>query len=211
MKIVIPLLFCLTLSLYAQTTDSLIIKSTNLTLSYNSSLIYPGARFGFEFPVTNIEIKKKKSNGEKVVINEKFITAQLGWYHHPYFHDNFYFTGGWTTRRIKPSGFFSQFSPEIGYSRTFLGGTTYTVEEYNEVNITKWAGYNYLLLSLGVGLGYDFEKIKDKPFAVFSKFNLLMMYPYNSTFYLRPTIELGIIYKPKSFLNHTINSKIKTK
>ncbi len=210
-KILIIQIFCLTLNLNAQTSDSIIDRSTNLILTYNSSIIYPGARIGVEFPVRSIEIIRKKSDGERVIIKDRFITAQLGWYHHPSFHDNLYLTGGWTMRRIQPRGFFTQFSPEIGYSRTFSGGTTYTVDENNEAHIKKWAGYDYLLLSFGVGLGYDFEKTKNKPFAIYSKFNLLMMYPYNSTFYLRPTIELGFIYKPKSFLSHKLKSKIKTK
>lgn len=210
-KILMLLLFCLTLNLNAQTSDSLINRSTNLAISYNGTVIYPGARFGFELPVRSIEIRKNKAKRIKVVVKERFITAQLGWYHHASFHDNLYLTVGWTMRRIKPKGFFCQFSPEIGYSRTFLGGTTYAVDENNDAHIKKWAGYNYLLLSLGAGLGYDFEKTKNKPFALYSKFNVLMMYPYNSTIYLRPTLELGIIYKPKSFFSHHLKSKIKTK
>lgn len=191
----------------AQTSDTL-SRSANLTLSYNSSIIYPGARFGFEYPIKSIELTKKKSNREKIVIKDRLITAQIGWYHHPTFHDNTYFTAGWTKRRIQPRGFFTQFSPEIGYSRTFFGGTTYIVDENTEVHIKKIAGNNFLVLSLGVGLGYDFEITKNKPFSIYSKFNVLSMYPYNSTFYLRPTIELGVIYKPKNFLNHNLKSKI---
>lgn len=204
-------LLSLTMTSYGQTSDSIINRSTNLVLSYNSSLIYPGARFGFEFPIRSIKIIKEKSNGEKVVIKDRFITTQLGWYHHPSFHDNFYLTAGWTMRRIQARGFYTQFSPEIGYSRTFLGGTTYTVDDNDETHIKKLAGYNYLLLSLGVGLGYDFEKIRNKPFAIYYKFNTLLMYPYNSTFYLRPTMELGVIYKPKNFFRHNIHSKTKNK
>jgi hypothetical protein len=211
MKILVLLLFCLTLNLNAQTSDSLINRSANLTLSYNGSLIYPGARFGFEFPVRSIELTKKKSSGEKIFIKDRFVTAQIGWYHHTSFHDNLYLTTGFTMRRIQPRGFFTQFSPEIGYSRTFLGGTTYTVDENDEVDINKLAGNNHLLLSVGAGLGYDLEKAKNKPFAIYSKFNALLMYPYNSTFYLRPTIELGVIYKPENFLKHNVNSKTKTK
>jgi hypothetical protein len=210
-KILILLLLGLTLNLNAQTLDTLLNRSTNLTLSYNSSLIYPGARFGFELPVRSIELIKKKSNREKIVIKDRFITAQIGWYHHPSFHDNLYLTGGWTMRRIRPKGFFTQFSPEIGYSRTFIAGATYIVDENDEIHIKKIAGNNFLLLSLGVGLGYDFEKTKNKPFSIYSKFNVLLMYPYNSTFYLRPTMELGFIYKPENFLSHNVKSKIKTK
>lgn len=206
-KILSLIVFCWALNLNAQTSDSVIKKSTNLKLSYNSSLTYPGARIGFELPVRSIELKKIKSNGEKEVIKDRFITTQLGWYHHPSFHDNLYFTFGWTMRRIRYKGFFTEFCPEIGYSRTFLGGTTYTVNANNEVSVKRNAGYDYALVSLGFGFGYDYAKIKSKPFSAFCKLNVISLFPYNSTFYLRPAMEIGVIYKPKIFVSFNTKKK----
>jgi hypothetical protein len=197
---------------FPQKSDSHTIayKSSHLYLSYNSSLIYPGFRLGMELPVKTVYVTKTtKSDKEKKFTKDRFITTNVSWYHHPSFHDNLYLTSGWTMRRTKPKGFFTEFSPEIGLSRTFLGGTTYEVNDSGNIKIKKLAGYYYALISVGGGIGYDFEKTKHKPVMVFSKLNVLTMFPYNSTYYLRPAFEIGIIYKPSDFLNVKVHSKNK--
>ena len=213
--------FCLTIAIsacsifcFSQSIDSVWVekKSSNLSSSYISSLIYPGARFGVELPVNTIYISKiRKSGRTKDFTKDRFVTASLSGYHHPAFHDNIYISAGWTMRRTKSHGFLTEFSPEIGLSRTFLGGTTYRVDDNGIVTIKRAAGYYYALVSVGGGIGYDFSKTKQKPFLLFSKFNLLMMFPYNSTIYLRPVMEIGLIYKPMNFLSLKVKSKSRTK
>jgi hypothetical protein len=162
-----------------------------------------------EFPIKTTSITKLKKSGEKKeFVKDRFVTSNLSWYHHPEFHDNIYLTSGLTMRRIKSNGFLTEFSPEIGYSRTFLGATTYKVNNNGDVTIEKLAGYNYALISVGGGIGYDFSMTELKPFIVFYKFNLLTMFPYNSTFYLRPAMEIGLIYKPSNFLSFKIKSHV---
>jgi len=195
---------------FSQSADTVRVekKSSNLSASYNSSIIYPGARIGIELPVETISITKTKESGKtKEFVKDRFVTANLSWYHHPAFHDNCYLTVGWTMRRTKQSGFVTEFSPEIGLSRTFLGGTTYKVDDSGNVTIKKDAGYYYALVSIGGGIGYDFSIKKHKPLLIFSKCNVFMMFPYNSTIYLRPTIELGLVYKPLNFLCMKVKSK----
>jgi len=184
---------------FSQNEDSLKVEPTavlNLKISYNSSLIYPGTRIGAEFLVKTVSspILNEPKN-KKGLLKERFITANSGWYHQPYFHDNLYITVGWLMRRTKQSGFFTEFSPEIGVSRTFIGGTTYQVDASGKVSVEKFAGYYYALFSVGAGIGYDFSIRKKKPLMVFYKINLISMYPYNSTIYFRPAMELGIIYR----------------
>ena len=41
---------------------------------------------------------------------------------------------------------------------------------------------------------------------LFYKLNLLSMYPYNTTIYLRPAMEFGIIYK--LHYSHNVKSKL---
>ena len=188
---------------FSQDKDSTFIAPSpllNLKASYNSSLIYPGARLGVEFPVMQFNPNIKKRCGRtKKIVKDRLISVNIGWYHHPYYHDNLYLTGGWTMRRTRPNGFFTEFSPEIGLSRTFVGGTTYKVDNYGKVSIVKFAGSFYPLCSVGGGIGYDFSLIKSKPFLVFYKLNLITMYPYNSTLYMRPAMELGIICRTSGF------------
>jgi hypothetical protein len=177
------------------------LVSSNLKLSYNSSIIYPGLRIGTESLVKRIAVTKAKN---KLIYKDRFLTSNFSFYHHPTFHTNTYLTVGYTFRRTRHKGFFTEFSPEIGYSRTFLGGTTYQVGDNGNVSVKKLAGYNYLLSSIGFGVGYDFsKKSNNHPIAMFLKPNIIVMAPYNSFLYVRPTLELGVIYKPKNFLKHS--------
>ncbi|HNW51497.1 MAG TPA: hypothetical protein PKH79_10465 [Prolixibacteraceae bacterium] len=171
-----------------------------MKLAYNSSILYPGAKAGYEVAYKSLNFEKTKKSGKtRIFTRENLLSANVGYYHHRGYHDNIYLTAGWTKRKIRSNGFFTEFSPEIGISRTFLGGTTYQFDETGQFSVKKSSGYFYPLLSVGGGIGYDFSvKQKDKPFKLYSKLNLLAMYPYNNSVYLRPTFELGIIYQLKN-------------
>jgi hypothetical protein len=193
-------------------TDSLnskIYVSSNISLAFNGSLIYPGIRSGIELPVSTSDlIINRMPKEQKRVTRDRFIGVNAGWYHHPDFHDNLYLTAEWRMRRSSNGGFFTEFSPGIGYSRTFLGGTTYEVSDNGDVKIKKLAGYSYGLITLGGGLGYNLSNKKGIHVSLYSRINILMMFPYNSTIYLRPAIELGIIYKPACFLPVKVKKRI---
>lgn len=199
---------------FSQNADSVFVgtKSSNIKLAYISSIIYPGASIGIELPLNSSYLTKAgKSGPDKRFTKERFLTVGLSGYHHPAFHDNIYFTAGWTARRTRSNGLLTEFSPEAGLSRTFLGGTTYQVDNSGNVTREKLAGYYYALISVGGGIGYDFSKTKQKPFILFSKLNVLMLFPYNSTIYFRPLIEMGMIFKPLNFMSFRVKSKIVNK
>ena len=204
--------FILTLFLYSTCqaqSDSInksIDRHINLKLSYNSSLIYPGISTGIEFPLHRYYvIKIKKQGKEKSFTRGRFIAGNINWYHHPDFHDNIWLTAEWVMRRTSQKGFISEFSFGPGYSRTFLGGTTYRVDDNGYISVVKLAGYNYALLSVGGGFGYDYSVKKQLPFSVFGKMNVISMFPYNSTIYFRPVLELGIRYMPGRIKNRVSN------
>jgi hypothetical protein len=208
--------FFLLLSLHGFTqTDSLISRvrtSSNLLISYNSSLIYPGIRIGIEIPVNSVNLTKNANAGRsKSIIKDRYISLESGWYHHPGFHDNLYFTAEWTWRRTYKEKLFNVCSFGTGYSRTFLGGTTYNADKNGTVNIISAAGYNYALIIAGAGIGFDFSKSRGIPLSIFAKFDILTMFPYNSTIYFRPIMELGLIYKPENFLQIVTKKRVKKK
>ncbi len=75
----------------SQNIDSLstITNNSTLKLSYNSSLTYPGLRAGIEFPFRTAHItKQKKSARIKEFTWDRFISANLSWYHQPNLQDN---------------------------------------------------------------------------------------------------------------------------
>ena len=184
---------------YCQAQSDSIIKPSNshfnLKLSSGSSVIYPGVSTGIEFPLHPYNCKgliTKPDN--RSYYKCRFISGNLSWYHHPGFHDNLYFTAEIVMRRTRQGGFFSEFSFGPGYSRTFIAGTTYKENENGDISVVKHAGYSYAVITFGGGFGYDFSLKKQIPVSVFSKMNLLSMFPYNSTIYIRPVLELGFRY-----------------
>jgi hypothetical protein len=186
-------------------TDSMIFIPASIRLAYNSSLIYPGAASSLDFPVRNIELIKLKNDTFKSISKSRFISFNLGYYHHYGFHDNLYIMPEWIMRRANPGPFFTEFSAGLGYSRTFLGGTTYRVDESGNISIVPWAGYSYAIAAIGLGFGYDYTSAKKISLSFYSRLKMLVLFPYNSTFYPRPTLELGIIYKPEKFLSRKVH------
>ena len=160
----------------------------NLKLSYLSSIIYPGVSTGIEFSVRNAIYKQ--------IIKDRFISANLNWYHHPDFHDNVYLTAEWEMRRTNKNGIISGFSIGPGVSRTFLGGTTYRISDSGVASVEKLAGYYYAMITISGGFGIDLYEKKNIPFLAIAKMNIISMFPYNSTIYFRPVLELGIRYLP---------------
>ena len=178
-----------------------IIKSAsqklNLNLSYNSSLIFPGATIGFEMILKNLEIKKIQRQSEvKTYTKYRLISANFNWYHHPDFHDNVYLTAEWVMRRTNSKGLISEFSVGPGLSRTFLGGTTYRVGDSGDISIVRSSGYYYALITVGGGFGTDFSVKKQFPFSYIVRMNLISMFPYNSTIYFRPVLQLVFRFYP---------------
>jgi hypothetical protein len=197
-------LLLVAMSFLAQAQTEKIEMSSNIKGAYMGSIIYPGFKVGIERPYKHIE--KMKKNG-KVITKDRLLSLNLGFYHHPTFHDNLYLLLERTRRRTTPKGFFVETSPGIGISRTFLGGTTYNVSDAGEVSKKTAAGYTYAMVSLAGSLGYDFSKKSDnRPYAVYLKPSLFLMFPYNSFLYARPTVELGVIYKPKNFWSKNVNN-----
>jgi hypothetical protein len=169
----------------------------NLKLAYVSSIIYPGISTGVEFRVNHTSKSVLKNQQLiRTFTKERYISGNLNWYHHPDFHDNIYLTAEWVMRRTRNDGFISEFSIGPGFSRTFLGGTTYKVDDNGSVSVIKLAGYYYALVTIGGGFGYNFSMKKQLPLSAFAKMNIISMFPYNSTVYFRPVLELGIRYTP---------------
>jgi len=169
----------------------------NLKLAYLSTLIYPGASIGIEVPLQKLnEGMGEKFKKNRTIYRSRFISGNLNWYHHPDFHDNLYLTAEWVMRRTNSNGLITEFSGGPGFSHTFLGGTTYRVDESGDVSIVRLAGYNYALLTIGYGLGIDFSVKKKLPYSVVFKMDLISMFPYNSTVYIRPVLEIGLRYSP---------------
>jgi hypothetical protein len=193
------LIFATTGSCYPQS-DSLKIndkQSSRINISFYGSVIYPGMKLGIEFPLYEVCVFK---NGVLHAEKQRLVSVNVFFYHHPEFHDNLCFTSEWIMRRVRAGGFFTEFRTGIGYSRTFLGGTTYRVNDSGKVYIMKNAGYSYAVLNTAAGIGYNFSGSRKWPVSVYSDFGLITLFPYNSTLYFRPVINIGLIIKTGRFI-----------
>lgn len=187
MKKLFALLFCLVSLHNAQ-------AQMGIKAAYMSSVTLPGFKVGVEIPTKVITKTKQRSWGTKTILKERYWTFNLGFYHHPDFHDNLYLLAERQFRRQYSKGFFMEFAPGVGYSRTFLTKSTYTLKDDGTVSKKSLAGYNYLMLSMAGSIGYDFSKTKNLPFKLYLKPSLFTIAPYNSSKYIRPTYEIGVVF-----------------
>jgi hypothetical protein len=186
--------------------------AASLRAGYVSTLLYPGMQAGLELPRSYIEIHRRKKYGKsKTVYKDRLITANLAWYHHQNFHTNLMLGAGYTLRRTNASGWFTAFEPQLGVSRTFLAGTTYRVSESGVVSRKTGAGYGYLYTNLGIAIGKQAGNIAGKPLKLYVKPSLITLLPYNGFVYVRPMIELGVIYPIPVFLQTKTKVNVKHK
>lgn len=187
---------------WSSVTHKDIKESATLRLSYLSSLIYPGAAFGIQFPIrTRIYHKTSRSGDEKTSRRDRFWSANIGFYHHPTLHDHLMLHAAYGMRRTGSKGIFLQINPGIGVSRTFLDGVTYEVDNQGNIKTHTSSGSFYAMLMISAGIGKDFSIQHPKtPLSVFLNLNLPLFYPYNSLIYFRPTLELGCSYRFRHFL-----------
>lgn len=186
------LLFLISLNkTFSQEVDSTKNKLCYIKAAYTGSIIYPGAKIGVERTISLTQFTRR----EKTIYKSKLISANVNWYHHRNFHHNIYFTAEWIMRKTHQNGVFTEFSPGIGYSRTFLDAVTYTFDNSNTISSQKSKGYNYALLSISGGLGYNLLKTQKQPISIYSRTSLLLLFPYNGFIYVRPFVEVGVSYK----------------
>jgi hypothetical protein len=172
-------------------------KTPNLKVAFLGSIIYPGFRVAVEFPMYGKEkIITKPSGRIKNKVKVRFVVANLSMYYHPNFHKNFMFSAEWLMRKTRGNGWFTEWAPGLGYSRTFIGGdAVYTVDDKDVVIQQYFSGYNYIMLSIGGGLGYDFMVKKQKQLKLYARSSLMFYAPFNSFIYPRPAVEIGAIIK----------------
>lgn len=175
-------------------------KTPNVKAAYMGSIIYPGFKLGVEFPMFAKEKTRTKANGTtKIKLKERFIAANLSFYHHSTYHTNIMLSAEWQMRKTRQNGWFTEFAPGLGLSRTLLAGETYEQNETGSFDKANLAGHTYFMASVMGGFGYDFKVKKEKPMKVYFKGGLLILTPYNNFILPRPTAEIGVITSLSSF------------
>jgi hypothetical protein len=195
---------CFSFAQKSETMRKKMDKTLNFKAAYMGSIIYPGFKLGVEFPMYAKEKTHTKANGvTKIKLKERFIAANVSLYHHSTYHTNLMLSAEWQMRKTRQNGWFTEFAPGLGVSRTFLAGTTYEQNETGGLEKVNSAGHTYFLASVMGGFGYDFKVKKEKPIKAYFKGGLLILTPYSNFILPRPTVEIGVITSLSAFKKNT--------
>lgn len=187
------------------------LPSTSVRAAYLGALVHPGIMLGIERPYRVRQVDKFRPRRIRTVYQERYVSFNLGMYHHQTFHTNFMALMEWSARRQYAGGFYLQTSLGAGLSRTFLHGAAYEVDGSGEVFKSPLAGDFYALASMGFGIGYQLRLGHEQPVSVFARPRLLFMAPYNGLALPRMSMELGISWSPKGFWSAQPEKEYKTK
>lgn len=107
---------------------------------------------------------------------------QIGFYSRKKLYTSVPITSSLLYRRIRTTGFMTQYAFGMGYDRTFLKGGTYEVDNSGNVSKEKLAGSGYIVSQVMIGWGIDFSKFSTPyPMSVVCKNTILMKHGYNNT------------------------------
>jgi hypothetical protein len=196
---------------FSQTGQPENLAETGIRGSFAGSIIYPGFVAGIERPYSIIQRDKIRKKGIKTKYTERYLAYNFGFYYHPTFHTNLFFQVERIRRRQKSSGIYGEYGLGLGWSRTFLSGPAFKVNNDGEVKRAPLAGNFYGLFSVSGAVGYNLNLKHHLPYKVFLKPSLLFMFPYNKLFYMRPLLEAGIIYNPGNFWTAHPKYRLKVK
>jgi hypothetical protein len=175
--------------------DTSFILKTPLTLNVSALMTTQllGFRVGVEHALFQKEIQKLGQSGKvKTIKKDRLLSLDLGYYYQAGLHHNWFLTAAYKLKRTGNSGFYTEFSPFLGISRTFLTEETYSVDGNGITTLNSLAGDWYLTSGFGVGVGQTFSErknfvLKDIHLSLF----LQVLYPNFGSFALKPSFQLG--------------------
>ena len=198
-QLLLSTLYCLT-GLSQKNNIGHPILPPQIAVTTNTSLKYPGGEVSIAFPFKRVTIEKqKKTLKEKQ--RSQFVTISGAVYHHPEFHTGTFYSVGYLNHVQYRNKFNLGFKTTIGYSRTFLGGTTYTIDPNGTISHKNRAGYQYFGVDFGSRIGYNLFP-HSKIDHVFMQLDVLALWPYNSHFYIRPQLRFGLLFSQNILKKH---------
>lgn len=167
-----------------------ITNETNWQISYYGDvLINPGVAIGYQVPLKNWTSVKTKAKGDVSKYKSLNVGSDLIYYWFPEHHHGLILSPNVSYQRTKENGKYFQAKFSLGYHRSILDGTTYSVSTNDEVESKKFNGQGTLYNSLDFDFGKDLRVTKQKPFRWFFQIGLSGRTPYNNTYL--PGIHTG--------------------
>jgi hypothetical protein len=177
------------------------IVSAKSPILMRNSLIFSRPFLGWQSGIGKLVSQREKhilraSGHESVRTRSRFLYANVGYYNQPSLHQNWFLTAEYSMYHILKNGFYTEFTPMLGVSRTFLPNTTYEIGANNVVKQVKFAGNWYLTTGFSAGIGKSFSKPKHIPLkAINAKLVSQIFYPNFRFFALKPYFELNSIWE----------------
>jgi hypothetical protein len=170
-------------------------RSPNLILSYFGNWNYPGVKLGSEFMLRNVKINPRKGRSPKV--KQSFLTLNTALYDHYEFRTNVLFQGEYLFRKTYSNGLFAEYATGLGVTyRVSKQVPTYRENTDGSLSEIK-PKRNYFAVSFLGGVGYDFEKAKQKPIKIYFRTGLLVNPA--GLIHAIPITEVGIITNFSTF------------
>lgn len=147
---------------------------------------------------THPGIKASTSVYTKVLghsLSEKTIkvTPSIGGYWHYRNHVGLFINTEISFSFLFKNNFMWEVYTGVGYLRTFLGGTVYTVSDNLDVARKHLAGNNMFMPMAGIGIGRKHQE--ESPFRrSFFRLGVFFQYPHNTMWLLNPCLEIGTAF-----------------
>ena len=171
---------------------------------WEHNIIFGTNHFGYQNAIgyENKFITKHKikfNSTEKLILKHRNRLVSLGFYIQPQLHTNILLSYHFQNIRDYKRGWYREFSPQLGISRTFLNQATYVVNSNGEVSQKHFAGDWRLMGGFNWGLGKQL-KIKSDPKAmnVYLRLNTMIFYPNFRFVSIKPSLVIGGSFYLKS-------------
>jgi hypothetical protein len=177
--------------------DSVVVQQVPLLLK--SSLLFSNRLIGGQIGLGRMLSWKekhvfKRSGKEKIATKETVLYGNVVYYDHPGLHQNWMLTAQYDMYRFNKNGLYTEFTPLLGVSRTFLPGTTYKVDDLGNVSVSRMAGNWTLTGGFGLGIGKYFDKTG--PLQTISlKLVTQVFYPNFRFIAFKPHLELNTAWQ----------------
>jgi hypothetical protein len=221
--LVIVLLFYNLQNTVAQETNEIIKKNDSLyfiqeKLHLRSSVLFSNKSIGLQVGIGKNLVHKelhkiKNQSKEKITTKDKILSLDVGYYYQPGLHHHWFLTGAFHIKRTGQKGFYTEFSPLLGVSRTFLSDEKYEVNSAGVVTQKKLAGNWYVTSGFSVGGGKTFAENKNCFFKdVHLKLFTQVFYPQFGFVVIKPSLQIGTSVRMEHlqrFSKHIIKYKYK--
>lgn len=169
---------------------------------------HPGFKIGVDFALRNIERRTFKGNINGLrLIQDRYITTDLGAYHHKNAFENLFFNIEYASRRTTGTGYFWQWSAGAGVNYTLKSLITpVAIAEMDTIQLPKvnqW--YGTPIVGLAIGRDFAQRRYNKIPIAIYLRGSANYMLPHQKAGYFYPTAEFGFQFMINRW-SHSIRS-----